>query len=169
MDHTIQRYIQFKNTTNALSQIAAQYRPVLERHISSSVDNLHEIIEQLANQLLRHMQLLSHMLGIGPECANRLKMEDYKDLGLDGNSNNCQQFSLRGSSKRAASTHLASPSSLSTRGSNLGPPIMWSSTDNPMAGNPDHSFAHARNDKFGGTWRGGRWSRGSGLHDCIEE
>lgn len=163
MDHTIQRYIQFKNTTNALSQIAAQYRPVLERHISSSVDNLHEIIEQLANQLL------SHMLGIGPECANRLKMEDYKDLGLDGNSNNCQQFSLRGSSKRAASTHLASPSSLSTRGSNLGPPIMWSSTDNPMAGNPDHSFAHARNDKFGGTWRGGRWSRGSGLHDCIEE
>ncbi|KAJ5589471.1 hypothetical protein N7537_012149 [Penicillium hordei] len=122
MDHTIQRYMEFNNTTKVLPQIAAQYRPFLEKQISPSVDNRDDTIERLANQLL------NHMLGIGPDCVNRLKMEDYKDLGLEGKSKSGRQFSLRGSSKRLASdpaspgasthkraaTDLASPSLLST-------------------------------------------------------
>ncbi|CAG8881166.1 unnamed protein product, partial [Penicillium egyptiacum] len=75
MDHTIQRYMEFNNTTKILPQIAAQYRPFLERQVSPTVDDRDQRIERLANQLL------SHMLGIGADYADRLTMEDYKDLG----------------------------------------------------------------------------------------
>ena len=96
MDHTIQRYMEFNNTTKVLPQIAAQYRPFLERQVPESTEDRDATIEQLANQLL------SHMLGIGPDCADRLSMEDYQDLGLKGKSKSGRQYSLRGSSKRPA-------------------------------------------------------------------
>lgn len=109
MDHIFQRYMEFNNTTKVLPQISTQYHPFLEQQVSPSVDNRDETIERLANQLLNH-----------------------KDLGLKGKSKSGRQFSLRSSNKRLASdttspgpsshkratNHLASPSSLSTRGSN---------------------------------------------------
>ena len=96
MDHTIQRYMEFNNTTKVLPQIAAQYRPFLEGQVPESTEDRDATIEQLANQLL------SHMLGVGPDCADRLAMEDYQDLGLKGKSKSGRQYSLRGSSKRPA-------------------------------------------------------------------
>lgn len=45
MDHSIQRYIEFNNTTKVLPQIAAKYRPFLEKQVSLSVDNRDQTIE----------------------------------------------------------------------------------------------------------------------------
>lgn len=106
MDHTIQRYMEFNNATKVLPQIAAQYRPFLERQVPESSEDRDATIEQLANQLL------NHMLGLGPDCADRLAMGDYKDLGLEGKSKSGRRYSLRGSMKRAASDH-ASPGPVS--------------------------------------------------------
>lgn len=100
MDHTIQRYMEFNNTTKILPQIAAQYRPFLERQVPESTEDRDATIEHLANQLL------SHMLGIGPDCADRLSMEDYRDLGLKGKSKSGRQYSLRGSSSKRTAGSL---------------------------------------------------------------
>ncbi|KAF4765989.1 hypothetical protein HAV15_010196 [Penicillium sp. str.  len=111
MDHTIQRYIEFNNTTKVLPQITAQYRPFLEKQVSLSVDNRDETIEQLANQLL------NQLLGIGPDCTNRLKMEDNKDLGSEGKSKSGRQFPVNG--------WPAIPPPRASQATNEQPPPIW--------------------------------------------
>ncbi|CAG8880564.1 unnamed protein product, partial [Penicillium egyptiacum] len=82
-----------------------------------TVDDRDQRIERLANQLL------SHMLGIGADYADRLTMEDYKDLGLKGKSKTGRQFSLRGSSKRLRSdTGSPGPSSRKRAATQPAPP-----------------------------------------------
>lgn len=111
MDDGIQRYIEFNNAKKVLPQITAQYRPFLEKQASLSVNNRDETIEQLANQLL------NQLLGIGPDCANRLKMEDYKDLGSEGKSKSGRQFPVNG--------WPAIPPPGASQATNEQPPPIW--------------------------------------------
>jgi hypothetical protein len=151
-DHTIQRFMEYNCTKKILPQIAAQFRPWLQSQTATltteqstndadteikdadtePTDTMAESNEDNQTLELLAYKVLGDMLGLAKGAPQRMKMDDYRLLGLKGSTNRGQSYSTRGLS-------ISSPAPVTpvkphrSRKRALSPPGLETPTKTPRA------------------------------------